>query len=155
VSEADLVEFRSGVETLAAPLGARIAAPELRRALDSARELDRLCADADIQVALHVIGENIEPEPGRQPFQVVRREDGVTLTLDVALARDLGASYEAMARAGRALATRHGAKLVDDRGNILDERALSAIGAQLEALRQTLAAHGIETGSPLAQRLFS
>ena len=59
VSEADLVEFRSGVETLAAPLGARIAAPELRRALDTARTLDRICADADIQVALHVIGENI------------------------------------------------------------------------------------------------
>jgi len=48
-----------------------------------------------------------------------------------------------------------GAKLVDDRGDTLDERALSAIGAQLDAVRQTLAAHGIETGSPLAQRLFS
>lgn len=155
VSEADLVEFRSGVETLAARLGARIAAPELRRALDTARELDRLCADADIQVALHIIGENIEPDLGDQPFQVVRREDGVTLTLDVALAPDLGANYEAMARAGRALAEKHGAKLVDDRGETLDERALSAIGAQLEAVRQALAARGIDTGSPLAQRLFS
>jgi hypothetical protein len=155
VSEADLVEFRSGVETLAARLGARIAAPELRRALHTARELDRICADADIQVALHIIGENIEPDLGHQPFQVVRREDGVTLTLDVALAPDLGASYEAMVRAGRALAEKHGAKLVDDRGDTLDERALSAIGAQLDAVRQTLAAHGIETGSPLAQRLFS
>ena len=155
VSEADLVEFRSAVETMAARLGARIAAPDLRGALDAARELDRLCADADIQVALHVIGENIEADPGRQPFQVVRREDGVTLTLDVALAPGLGESFETMARAGRALAARHGAKLVDDRGNALDERALAAIGAQLEAVRQALAAHGIETGSPLAQRLFS
>jgi ZipA, C-terminal FtsZ-binding domain len=155
VSEADLAEFRSGVETLAARVGARVAAPELARALDAARELDRLCADSDIQVALHVIGENIEPDLGRQPFQVVRREDGVTLTLDVALSPDLGASYEAMTRAGRALAATHGAKLVDDRGNALDERALESIGAQLEAVRQILAARGIETGSPLAQRLFS
>lgn len=155
VSEADLVEFRSGVETLAARLGARIAAPELRVALHTARELDRICADADIQVALHIIGENIEPDLEQQPFQVVRRQDGVTLTLDVALAPDLGASYEAMARAGRTLAAKYGAKLVDDRGEALDERALSAIGAQLDAVRQTLAAHGIETGSPLAQRLFS
>lgn len=155
VSEADLVEFRSGVETLAARLGARIAAPELRVALHTARELDRICADADIQVALHIIGENIEPDLEQQPFQVVRRQDGVTLTLDVALAPDLGASYEAMARAGRTLAEKYGAKLVDDRGEALDERALSAIGAQLDAVRQTLAAHGIETGSPLAQRLFS
>ena len=34
-------------------------------------------------------------------------------------------------------------------------RALASIGAQLEAVRQTLAARGIETGSPLALRLFS
>ena len=37
-----------------------------------------------------------------QPFQVVRREDGVTLVLDVARTPDLGRSYEAMARTGRA-----------------------------------------------------
>ena len=33
--------------------------------------------------------------------------------------------------------------------------ALAAIGGQLEAVRQTLAARGIETGSALAMRLFS
>jgi hypothetical protein len=44
---------------------------------------------------------------------------------------------------------------VDDRGQPLDERALAAIGAQLEAVRQILSARGIETGSPLALRLFS
>jgi hypothetical protein len=86
---------------------------------------------------------------------VVRREDGVTLVLDVALTPYLGRSSEAMARAGRDRAAAHGGRLVDDRGNALDERALAAIGAQLEAVRQTLAARGIETGSPLASRLFS
>jgi hypothetical protein len=60
-----------------------------------------------------------------------------------------------MARTGRELAALHGARMVDDRGNALDERALAAIGAQLEAVRQTLAGYGIETGSPLALRLFS
>ena len=50
---------------------------------------------------------------------------------------------------------RHRTRLVDDRGNVLDERALASIGAQLEAVRQTLASRGIETGSPLALRLFS
>jgi FtsZ-interacting cell division protein ZipA len=92
---------------------------------------------------------------GEQPFQVVRREDGVTLVLDVALTPDLGRSYEAMARAGRSLAASHGGRLVDDRGNALDDRSLAAIGAQLEAVRQALAGRGIETGSPLALRLFS
>jgi hypothetical protein len=155
VSEAELFEFRSAVETLAARLGTAVAAPEMRPALEAARELDRACADSDIQVALHVVGEGIQADLGEQPFQVVRREDGVTLVLDVALTPDLGASYEAMARAGRSLAEAHHARLVDDRDNPLDERSLAAIGAQLEAVRQLLAARGIETGSPLALRLFS
>jgi hypothetical protein len=155
VSEAELIEFRSAVETLGAKLGARLSAPEMRAALEGARALDKACAESDIQVALHVVGQGIEPTRGEQPFQVVPREDGVTLVLDVAVTPELARSYEAMARAGRTLAQAHGARLVDDRGNALDERALAAIGAQLEAVRQTLAGHGIETGSPLALRLFS
>jgi hypothetical protein len=155
VSDAELVEFRSAVETLGAKLGANVAAPEMRAVLEAARELDRACADSDIQVALHVVGQGIEAPTGEQPFQVVWREDGLTLVMDVALTPDLGRSYEAMARAGRDLAAAHGARLVDDRGNALDERALAAIGAQLEAVRQVLAGRGIETGSPLAARLFS
>ncbi len=155
VSDAELAEFRSQVATFGAKLGASVAAPEMRAALEAARELDRACADSDIQVALHVVGQGVSAELGEQPFQVVRREDGVTLVLDVALTPELGRSYEAMARAGRSLAAAPGARLVDDRGETLDERALAAIGAQLEAVRQVLAARGIETGSPLALRLFS
>jgi len=61
---------------------------------------------------------------------------------------------EAMARAGRQLAGASG-RVVDDNGSPLDDRALVAIGAQLEAVRATLAGRGIEPGSPLALRLFS
>ena len=155
VSEAELIEFRSAVESLGASLGATLSAPEMRAALEGARTLDKACAESDIQVALHVIGQGIDAAPGEQPFQVVPREDGVTLVLDVAVTPARGGTNEAMARAGRSLADTYGARLVDDRGNALDERALAAIGAQLEAVRQTLAGHGIETGSPLALRLFS
>ena len=93
-------------------------------------------------------GRGSSPSAGEQPFQVVRREDGVTLVLDVAVTRDLARSYEAMARCRAHLAAAHGARLVDDRGNALDERSLAAIGAQLEAVRQTLAGHGIEHRQP-------
>jgi hypothetical protein len=155
VSEAELIEFRSAVEDLAAKQGAAVSAPEMRAVLEGARELDRACADSDIQVALHVIGQDIELPPGAQPFQVVRREDGVTLVLDVAVTRDLARSYEEMTRVARGLEQAHGARLVDDRGTALDERALASIGTQLEGVQQMLAAHGIETGSPLALRLFS
>ena len=157
LAEAELLEFRSQVETLGTKVGATLAAPEMREALDAARELDRICADADIQVALHVIG--IAPDaaalPGEHPFQVDGREDGVTLRLDLGRTPEPGRSYEAMARAGLQLAASHGGRLVDDNGNALDERSLAAIGAQLEAVRQALAGRGIEPGSALALRLFS
>jgi len=155
VSDAELLEFRSAVETLAAKLGATVAAPEMREALDAARELDRACADADIQVALHVIG-----IPGVSPiesslFSVASRPDGVTLALDVARTTEPRRAYEAMARAGMQLAQAGGGRIVDDNGTALDERALATIGAQLDAVQAMLAARGIEPGSALALRLFS
>ena len=158
VSDAELLEFRSEVETLAAALGATSSAPEMRAALDEARRLDRACADADIQVALHVIGgvPDAELVPlAEQPFRVERRGDGVTLVLDVPRTPEPGRAFEALARAGRHLATTHGARLADDNGNAVDERALAAIGAELEGVRQALVARGIEPGGPLALRLFS
>jgi len=155
VSEAELVEFRSLVETMATALQATVRAPEMKAALEAARDLDKACAEADVQVALHVVGiapgEVAFPDQG---FGVERREDGVTLVLDVAVTPEPARSYEAMARAGRQLA-QGGGRLVDDAGRELDERALATVGAQLEAVRQLLLSRGIEPGSPLALRLFS
>jgi len=122
----------------------------MRPALEAAQELDRACADADIQIAFHVLGGSSDvSEPS--PFQVTRRQDGLTFTLDVARTLDPGRSFEAMVRAARHL----GGKLVDDNDAPLDERALAAIGAQVEAVRQELLGRGIEPGGPLALRLFS
>jgi hypothetical protein len=56
VGEAELIEFRSSVETLAAAGGATVVAPEMRAAVEAARELDQFCGDADIQVVMHVTG---------------------------------------------------------------------------------------------------
>lgn len=55
VSESELLEFRSGVETLATKLQALAGCPEMRDALEAARALDEICAQADIQVAFHVV----------------------------------------------------------------------------------------------------
>jgi len=156
VSDAEVLEFRALVETMAAQLGARVSAPEMRGALEAARELDRACADADVQVALHVVGIGTAPA-GFQgaAFQATPRADGVTLTLDVARTLEPGRTYEAMARAGRELARVRGGRIVDDAGHELDERALAAVGRELEAVRARLAGCGIEPGSPLALRVFS
>lgn len=157
VTDAELLEFRSAVETLGAKFGATVSAPEMRQALEAARELDRVCAEADIQVALHVIG--VPPDralhlEGR-PFQVARREDGVTLLLDVARTAEPARSFDAMAKAGRQLAAGGAGRLVDDNGRLLDERALGAIGTELQSVHRALAARGIDPGSPTALRLFS
>jgi hypothetical protein len=156
VSDAEVLEFRAMVETMAAQLGAAVHAPEMRQALEAARALDRICADADIEVALHVVGIGFTPaEFAGQAFKAMPREDGVTLTLDVARTLEPARGYEAMARAGRQLAQARGGRLVDDTGKELDERALAAIGTQLDAVRERLAGCGIEPGSPLALRVFS
>jgi hypothetical protein len=162
VGDAELLEFRSAVETLAARIGASVAAPEMRAALEAARELDRRCADADVQVALHVVGDFAESavdaaiaQVSEPPYQLARRADGLTLILDVPRSPDIARSYEAMARMATHLASTLGGRVVDDRGNALDERALAAIGADLEPIRRQLSESGVEPGSPLALRLFS
>jgi uncharacterized glyoxalase superfamily protein PhnB len=155
VSDAELLEFRSAVETLAAKLGATASAPEMREALDAARELDRACAEADIQIALHVIGISDASQIEASLFSVEPRGDGVTLALDVARTTEPRRAYEEMARAGMQLAQAGGGRIVDDNGTALDERALATIGAQLDAVREMLSARGIEPGSPLALRVFS
>lgn len=61
IGEADLIEFRSAVETLAAQAGGKASAPEMRAAVEAARALDEFCAETDIQVVVHVEG---GPFPG-------------------------------------------------------------------------------------------
>jgi FtsZ-interacting cell division protein ZipA len=56
ISEADLIEFRSAIETLAAQVGGTASAPEMRTAVEAARTLDEFCAETDIQVVVHVQG---------------------------------------------------------------------------------------------------
>jgi hypothetical protein len=150
ISEAELLEFRSALEALAAAHGASAAAPDLRGALQAAQNLDRACADVDVQIALHVLGVS-HPSVKDQAFQSAPRPDGVTLLLDVPRTPDLLRSYAAMVQTARTL----GGRIVDDNGNLLDERALGAIGAEVASLHARLAELRIEPGSALAQRLFS
>ncbi|MBV8030548.1 MAG: hypothetical protein JO035_03460 [Betaproteobacteria bacterium] len=155
VPDGELIEFRAEAENMATRIGANVEAPEMRAALEGARELDRACADADIQVALHVVGVAVDADAlAGRPFHATLREDGLTLTLDVARTHEPARAFEAMARAGRQLAGATG-RLVDDRGRVLDDRALAAIEAELESVKMALGSRGIEPGSPLALRLFS
>ncbi len=165
VAEAELIEFRAAADALAAGIGATVQAPEIKLAVEAARELDQLCADADIQVVLHVV-----PQPGNTfeagaaagaagahgAFAVSPREDGAcSLSLDVPRAADVRRSYDAMVVHARDLCVSLGGMIVDDNGRPLDERALATIGEQLDAVREALASRGIEPGGPAALRLFA
>ncbi|HZQ74483.1 MAG TPA: cell division protein ZipA C-terminal FtsZ-binding domain-containing protein [Burkholderiales bacterium] len=156
-SDAEVLEFRSDVETVAARLKAAIRAPEMREAVEAAQALDQACAEADIQVALHVLGEfglDDVAQYAEAPFLVAAREGGVTLTLDVPRTLDTRRAYEAMVRAARHLAAA-GGRVVDDNGRELDDAALSAIGRQLEPALRLLAERGLEPGGELALRVFA
>jgi hypothetical protein len=163
VSEAELIEFRAAADTLAAALGATVQAPETGRALETARELDQLCAEADIQVVVHVVppaGGKFDARPAEQgpgePFVVAQRADGAySLSLDVPRTADVRRAYDAMVLRARDLSAALGGMIVDDNGRALDERALAGIGAQLDAVRAALAERGIEPGGSAAQRLFA
>ena len=78
LGEADLIEFRSSVETLAASLGAGVSAPEMRAAVEAARDLDEFCAEADIQVVVHVNG---GPFPGTK-IRAAAEASGLALEPD-------------------------------------------------------------------------
>lgn len=187
VGDAELIEFRAAIDSIAAATGASIAASELRQAVEHAHELDGFCAEADIQIVFHLV-----PQPGgafdeialagaaeeagleleadgrfalraadeHERFSLAWRDGpgdgaGLSLTFDVPRAPGGRASFQAMARFARELAAALGGSLVDDNGQVLDERALAAIEAQLAAVHAAFAQKGIEPGSAVAQRLFS
>jgi hypothetical protein len=193
VGEADLIEFRSAVETLAASVGATVTAPEMRAAVEAARALDDFCAESDIQVVVHVTGGPFAGTKVRAAAEAsgmalegdgkfalrndelrllytLAAQDGVafsaatmreaapqalSLALDVTRAPDTRRSFESMTRLAHQLASVLGGSIVDDNGNVLDERAVGAIAVQLDSVRARLEAHGLPPGSPAALRLFS
>jgi len=187
-SEAELIEFRSEVENIASRIGATAEAPEMKQALESARDTDRLCAEADIQVVFHLVppaGGGFAPQQvetavaaagftrgsdGRRALRDARgavlyelaqgdgeqeAAGGLSLALDVPHVADLRRTFQSMARCARQLAATLGASLVDDNGRPLDDRALTAIERELDAVRRSLEERGLPPGGTLATRLFA
>lgn len=181
VNDAQLIEFRAAVETLAGATGGSIQAPELRQAAETARGLEQFCDDADLQVVIHVaaaegtglprervaaaLKNGFTPEEnGRYVLRdseantlyvLAASEGAVSLTLDVPRVRDFPRVFRSMANFAKDLARDLGGTLVDDNRRPLDERALQAIAARLDTVRGAFEARGIASGSAAALRLFS
>jgi hypothetical protein len=96
------------------------------------------------------------PAAADDAFTVARRDDGgYVLSLDVPRTPQVRRGFDAMVVHARDLCAALGGVIVDDNARPLDERALAAIGVQLDAVREALEARGIEPGGPAALRLFA
>ncbi len=186
-SEADILEFRTAVEGIAAMLAGTVqpTPTDARHAITCARELDRFCAQSDIQLAFHLVA----PEATRFPAGEIRRaaraneleetangfrkcdangqewfsisapaepeSERLTFTLDVPRTDNVRGAYMAMVAAAQRIRSALGGALVDDNDAPLDERALEAIWHSVEPIIRSLEERGAAPGSRLALRLFS
>ena len=184
-AEADVLEFRSAVEGIAAALGGTVQPTDARRAITHAHDLDRFCAESDIQIAFHVVAPATTKFPtgeiqraaeaifmeqtasgfrrldarGREWFSISAEagQEGSRLTfaLDVPRAADAQGAFRAMIAGAQTMRAALGGALVDDNAAALDERGLEAIWQSVEPIIRSLEARGVAPGSALALRLFS
>jgi hypothetical protein len=176
--------FVATVQQLALALDADFDAPDVKRVVETAAELDRLCARFDVQIGmtLHAtasawdvarIGQ-AAAAAGLAPAGALRWEaaaptgdalfalvavaastDRLALELDVPLAPAAADPLRSLFKAADALAMDLGARLIDDNGRPVNAASLSGVAEQLDALYADMRAAGIEPGSLRARRLYA
>ncbi len=175
--------FVSTVQQVAMALDADFDPPEVKRVVEQAAELDRLCARFDVQIGmtleslggpwdtaqlarattqagLLVDGEQrwvrVDTE-GRRLFSVSSASlltDRLAFELDVPLAPSEANPLQAMFVAATNMAASLGASLVDDNKRPINAGSLAAIGEQLQLLYGEMRNAGVEPAGMRAQRLY-
>ena len=181
----ELSDFCSRAQALAETLGSQIDMPSVSAMLESAKELDLMAAENDIQLSINVIFD--EPCPWGN-FDALMRQRGfklsrngrqyeylskgaliftsadldpnksvtqVTLLLEVPLVSQEERAFERMLAEGVEIAQAAHGRLVDDNGINLSEAAVISIRQHLDVLYAVLEKSGIPAGSSTASRLFS
>jgi hypothetical protein len=181
----ELSDFCSRAQALAETLGSQIDMPSVNTMLDSAKELDVMAADSDIQLSINVLFD--EPCPWGN-FDALMRQRGfklarngrqyefysngslafnsadldpnspvsqLTLLLEVPLVAQEERAFERMLGEGVELAQAAHGRLVDDNGINLSEAAVVSIRQHLDLLYANLEKSGVPAGSSTASRLFS
>ena len=181
----ELSDFCSRAQALAETLGSQIDMPSVNTMLESAKELDIMAAESDIQLCINVLLD--EPCPWGN-FDALMRQRGfklsrngrqyeylskgavlfnsanldpnksvtqVTLLLEVPLVSQEERAFERMLSEGIELAQAAHGRLVDDNGIHLSEAAVISIRQHLDILYANLEKSGIPAGSSTASRLFS
>jgi len=181
----ELSDFCSRAQALADTLGSQIDMPSVNTMLDSAKELDAMAAESDIQLSINVLFD--EPCPWGN-FDALMRQRGfrlarngrqyefysngtlifnstefdpnkpvtqLTLLLEVPLVAHEERAFERMLGEGVEIAQAAHGRLVDDNGINLSEAAVVSIRQHLDGLYANLEKAGIPAGSSTASRLFS
>ena len=181
----ELSDFCSRAQALAETLGSQIDMPSVNTMLESAKELDAMAADSDIQLSINVLFD--EATPGAN-FDALMRQRGfklsrngrsyeffsngalifnsaeidpnapikqVTLLLEVPLVAHGERAFERMLGEGIEIAQSVHGRLVDDNGINLTEAAVISIRQHLDGLYANLEKGGVPAGSSTASRLFS
>jgi len=181
----ELSDFCSRTQALAETLGSQIDMPSVSTMLESAKELDVMAAESDIQLSINVLfdevlsGANFDALMRKRGFGLSR--DGrayeffsndtliftsaeidpntpvkrVTLLLEVPLVSDEERAFERMLSEGMEIAQAAHGRLVDDNDINLTESAVISIRQHLDALYANLEKGGVPAGSSTASRLFS
>ena len=181
----ELSDFCSRAQALAETLGSQIDMPSVNTMLESAKELDVMAADSDIQLSINVLFD--EPCPWGN-FDALMRQRGfklasngrqyvfyskgapvfnsadldpnspvtqLTLLLEVPLVAQEERAFERMLSEGIELSQAAHGRLVDDNGINLSEAAVVSIRQHLDLLYANLEKSGVPAGSSTASRLFS
>ena len=181
----ELSDFCSRAQALAETLGSQIDMPSVSAMLESAKELDVLAAESDIQLSINVVFDqplpwaNFDALMRQRGFQLARNgrqydffSNGslifnsadmdpnkpvtqVTLLLEVPLVSHEERAFERMLGEGVEIAQAAHGRLVDDNGINLTENAVITIRQHLDILYANLEKGGIAAGSSTANRLFS
>jgi hypothetical protein len=181
----ELSDFCSRVQALSETLGSQIDMPSVNTMLDSAKELDAMAAESDIQLSINVVFD--EATPGAHSDALMRKRGfrlsrngrsyeffsngtliftsaeidpnapvkQVTLLLEVPLVSHEERAFERMLGEGIEIAQAAHGRLVDDNGINLTEAAVISIRQHLDGLYANLEKGGVPAGSSTASRLFS
>lgn len=181
----ELSNFCSRAQALAETLGSQIDMPSVNTMLESAKELDLMAAESDIQLSINVLfdeataGANFDALMRKRGFRLSRNGrayeffsngalifttaeinpnapvEQMTLLLEVPLVAYEERAFERMLGEGIEMAQSAHGRLVDDNGINLTEAAVVSIRQHLDGLYSNLEKAGVPAGSSTASRLFN
>jgi hypothetical protein len=183
LGEIDAARFVSAAQQIALAVDADFDAPEARRLVSQAAELDKLCARFDVLITLTVqangapwSADTIQAAAtvlGFSPTAAGRWElregehlvlvltapaqpaDHLALSIDVPLVRPETSPLARQFAVADQLAARLDARVIDDNGRPVQREAHFAVAAQLATLYEDMQAAGLAAGSERAQRLYA